>query len=92
MRHFENKRGDLKRKPLEHFQRKLSDLSASEGQIMPFSGLNTKAVCLRIAKAGKPETTGESLLQLAAKDMASSVLGEKVTKQFEWIPLSNDSA
>jgi hypothetical protein len=34
MRHFETKHGDLKHKPLEYFQRKLSDLSASKGQIM----------------------------------------------------------
>jgi hypothetical protein len=37
-------------------------------------------VSLRIAKAGKPHTTAESLLLPAAKDMASSVLGEKVAK------------
>jgi hypothetical protein len=37
-------------------------------------------VSLRTAKAGKPHTTGESLLLPAAKDMASSVLGEKVAK------------
>jgi hypothetical protein len=32
MRHFETKHGDLKHKPLEYFQRKLSDFSASKGQ------------------------------------------------------------
>jgi hypothetical protein len=96
--HFETKHGDLKHKPLEYFQRKMSDLSASKGQVMPFSGVNMKAVgamsykvSLRIAKAGKPHTTGESLLLPAAKDMASSVLGEKVAKQLESIPLSNDT-
>jgi hypothetical protein len=83
--------------PLEYFQRKLSDLSASEGQIMTFSGVNMKAVegsykvSLRIAKAGKPHTIGEPLLLPAGRDMASSVLGEKVAKQLEWIPLPNDS-
>jgi hypothetical protein len=44
MHHFETKHGDLKQKPLEYFQRKLSDLSASKGQIMSFSGVNMKAV------------------------------------------------
>jgi hypothetical protein len=48
-------------------------------------------VSLRIAKAGKPHTIGESLLLPAAKDVASSVLGEKVAKQLESIPLSNDT-
>jgi hypothetical protein len=89
--------GDLKHKPLEYFQRKLSDLSASKGQIMSLSGFNMKAVeasytvSLRISEAGKPHTTGESLLPPAAKDMASSVLGEKVAQQLESIPLSNDT-
>jgi hypothetical protein len=95
MRHFETKHGDLKHKLLEYFQRKLSDLSASKGQIMSSSGVNMKAVeasykvSLRIAKAGKPHTIGESLLLSAAKDSASSVLGEKVAKQLKSIPLSN---
>jgi hypothetical protein len=48
-------------------------------------------VSLRIAKAGIPHTIGESLLLPAAKDMASSVLGEEVAKQPELIPLSNDT-
>jgi hypothetical protein len=94
MRHFETKHEDLKHKPLEYFQRKLSDLSASKGQIMSFSGINMKVVevsykvSLRIAKAGKPHTIGESLLLPSVKDMASSVLGEKESKQPESIPLS----
>jgi hypothetical protein len=37
MHQFDTKHGDLKHKPLEYFQRKLSDLSASKGQIMSFS-------------------------------------------------------
>jgi hypothetical protein len=64
---------------------------------MSFSGVNMKAVeasykvSLRIAKAEKPHTIGESLLIQAAKEMASSVLGEKVAKQLESIPLSSDN-
>jgi hypothetical protein len=60
LRHFETKHEDLKHKPLEYFQRKLSDLSASEGHKISFSGVNMKAVkvsykvSIRIAKAGKP--------------------------------------
>jgi hypothetical protein len=90
LRHSETNHGDLKRKPLKYFQRNLCDLPVSKGQIMPFSGLNMKAVeasykvCLGIAKAGKPHTIGESLLLPAAKDIASSVLGEKAAKQLEF--------
>jgi hypothetical protein len=97
MRRLEIGHGDLKHKLLEYFQTKLSDLSASKGQIMSFSAVNMKAVVasykvrLRIAKVGKPHTIGESLLLPAAKDMATSVLGEKVAKQLESIPLSNDT-
>jgi hypothetical protein len=92
MHHFETKHWDL-----EYFQRKLSDLSASKGQIMSVSGVNKKAVeasykvSLRIAKAGKLHTIGEALLLPAAKDMASSVLREKVAKQLDSILLSNDT-
>jgi hypothetical protein len=87
-RHFETKHGDLKRKPLEYFQRKLSDLSASKGQITSFSGVNMKAVevsykvTLRIDKTGKSHTTGESLLPQAVKDMASKVK-EQLTAKFK---------
>jgi hypothetical protein len=97
MCHFETKHGDLKHKPLEYFQRKLSTLSASKVQVTSFSGVNMKAVdafykvSSRTAKAGKPHITGESLLLPAAKDMASSVLGEKVAKQLESIPLYEDT-
>jgi hypothetical protein len=48
-------------------------------------------VSLRIAKAKKSHKIGESLLLPAAKDMTSSVLGEKVAKQLESIQLSNDT-
>jgi hypothetical protein len=97
MCHSETKHGDLKHKPLEYFQRKLSNLSASKGQIMSFSGVNMKVVevsykvSLRIAEVGKAHIIGESLLLPAAKDIANSVLGEKAAKQLELIPLSNDT-
>jgi hypothetical protein len=86
-----------KHKPLEYFQRKLSDLSASRGHIMSFSEVKIKAVeasykvSLRRATAGKPHTIGQSLLLPAAKDVASSVLGEKVAEELESIPLSNET-
>jgi hypothetical protein len=64
---------------------------------MSFSAVNMKAVeafhkvSLRIAQAGIPHTTGELLLLEAAKEIANSLLGEKVAKQLESIPLSNDT-
>jgi hypothetical protein len=97
MRHFVTKHGDLNHKPLEYIQRKLSDLSASKGQIISVSEVNMKAVeafhkvGLRIAEAGNPRTVGHSLLLATAEDVASSVSGHKAAKQLEWILLSNDT-
>jgi hypothetical protein len=48
-------------------------------------------VTLKTDKAEKPYTIGQSLLLPAAKDIANSVLGEKVAKQLESVPLSNDT-
>ena len=48
-------------------------------------------VSLRIGRAGKPHTDGETYLLPAAKDMVSSVIGEKEAKQLDGIPLSNDT-
>jgi hypothetical protein len=64
---------------------------------MLFSGVNMKAVqapykvTLRIAEAGKHHSIRMFLLLSAAKDIASSVLGEKAAKQPELVPLSNDT-
>ena len=48
-------------------------------------------VSLRIAKAGKPHTIGESLILPSATDMVRIMLGDKAAKQLEMIPLSNDT-
>ena len=46
---------------------------------------------LWITKNGKPHTTGEPLLLLAAKDKVEAVLGTKVAKEIEKVSLSNNS-
>jgi hypothetical protein len=59
MRHFETKHRDLKHKPLEYFQRKLS---ASKGQlqVVSLSGVNMKAV--ETSYKGKVQLKQENLL------------------------------
>jgi hypothetical protein len=97
MRHFETKHGEIRHKPLEYFQTKLSNLLASKGQMMSLSGVDMKSVeasykvSLRRAKAGKPHTIGEPFLLPAANVMASSVLGQEAAKRLECFPLSNDT-
>lgn len=48
-------------------------------------------VRLRIAQNGKPHAIGESLILPVAKDIVSSVLGEKAAKEIETNPLSNST-
>ena len=46
-------------------------------------------VSLLIAKSGKQCTTAEELILPAAKAIASRMHGDKVSKSFDFIPLSN---
>lgn len=61
---------------------------------MSFSEVSIKDIkalykaCARIAQGRRPHATGKSLLrQAAAKDTDSPVLGAKVAKQLELIPI-----
>src|SRR5215469_3454649 len=48
-------------------------------------------ISLRIGRAGKPHTDGESYLLPAAKEMVSSVIGVKQANQLDVISLSNNT-
>ena len=48
-------------------------------------------VSLLVAEKGKPHTIGEELIKPAAKIMTLAVLGEKASKSFDLIPLSNNT-
>ncbi len=62
-----------------------------------FVKLNGKAtvasyrVALRIAKAGKAHTTGETLILPAAKDLSSVMLGETAASKIDSVPLSDNT-
>ena len=93
LRHLQTKHGNVKDKPLDYFQQKISDFASNKQQINQFIGINMKAteasykVSLRIAKAGKSHTIGESLILPAATDMVHSILGEKSIDTIESYPL-----
>ena len=61
------------------------------------TNVNEKSLCvsywisLRIAKAGKPHTVGETLVLLATKDTVTVFFGDKSEKEIESIPLSNNT-
>ncbi|XP_054276637.1 zinc finger BED domain-containing protein 5-like [Macrosteles quadrilineatus] len=97
MRHFNTKHHNLKGKPVAYFKNKESELKGSKNTMSSFSSLNTRAVeasykvSLRIAQEAKPHTIGESLILPAAKDMVSSILGEKEAKLLDVVSLSNNT-
>lgn len=97
MRHFNTKHANLKNKDIAYFKRKESELKSNKGSMKSFTGLNYRAVeasykvSLRIAREGKAHTIGESLILPAAKEIVSSILGEKEMKQLDSVSLSNST-
>ena len=77
---FDTKHGNLIQRPVEYFHRIPSDLSASKGQPISFSGVNMKdvqatlKVSLRLVKAGIPHVIGQCLLLPPIQDVTTSVL------------------
>jgi hypothetical protein len=98
-RHFETKHSDSACKPVEFFQRKLEELKDCSKvlQRTATGSGNSKAVeasyrvVFLIAMAGKPHTIREELILPAAKEMVSTMLGEKACKEMNAISLSNNT-
>jgi len=86
-RHLNTKHKDLSSKPKEFFERKCIDLKERQKQILAVSHINTCAlrasykVALRIAKAKKPYSIGETLVIGCIKDVCSEMLGETAAKK-----------
>ena len=80
LQHVKMKYGGIKHKSFEYFQRKLSDLPVSKGQILSILGIDMKAVeasykvSFRIAKAGKSPFSWRVLTATTAEDMTSLVV------------------
>ena len=96
-RHMETKHTTLVNKPLEFFERKRDELRSQKAVIRSFGTTNVKATeasyraALRIAKAGKPHTDGETYLLPAAREMCSVMLGEAAAAKLDTIPVSDNT-
>ena len=96
-RHFETKHKEHTNKSVEYFQRRRQELLSRQNVIEKIAtGCDKKNavsasydVSLLIAKSGKPHTIAEELILPAAKAIASRMHGDKVSKCFDLIPLSN---
>lgn len=97
IRHFNTKHSNLKGKPMAYFKNKENQLKGNKNTMSSFLSVNMRAVeasykvSLRIAQEAKPHTIGESLVLPAAKDIVSSILGDKEAKQLDVISLSNNT-
>ena len=84
-------------KPQEFFERKRDNLKSSKNEIFDLTHVSDCAlrasykVALRIAKAKKPFTVGETLVHGCISDVCQEMLGEAAAKKVSLVPLSNDT-
>ena len=96
-RHLHSKHKDYSSKPEEFFERKRSELKSAQKQMYSLTHVNTKVlrasyeVALRIAKAQKPYSVGETLVKGCIQDVCLEVLGEAAAAKVAKVPLSNDT-
>lgn len=96
-RHLETKHANVKSKPVEFFQRCVEKLNKEIKLVSNVGSATKKAletsyiVSLHIAKSGKPHSIGETLILPAAKDIVKTMFGEKLSKDIDLIPLSDDT-
>ena len=97
LRHAEAKHPELTSKPLDFFKRMLTNLKTGRSVLQRYTSVNEKSlyvsylISLRIARAGKPYTIGETLVLPAIKDTVKAFFGDKGVKEIESIPLSNNT-
>lgn len=96
-RHIEAKHPHMQDKPVEFYKTQLKELKISKKKVLPNNKVNEKAmhasyhISLRIAKAGKPHTIGESSVLPVIKDAVGVMFSDKSSKEVETIPLSNST-
>jgi len=96
-RHLKTNHPSFSDKPREFFERKQDELSKQKAvvkkaaTVMPNILRASYLVSLRIARAKKPHTIGETLILPCAVDMAETVLGAEAAKKLKTIPLSNNT-
>ena len=97
LRHVETKHPELKHKSLYFLKKLLANLKTGQRILHRFTNLNEKSlhvsylISLRIAKAGKPLTIGETSVFPAIKDTVKVFFGDKSEKGIESIPICNSS-
>ncbi|KAI2649397.1 Zinc finger BED domain-containing protein 5 [Labeo rohita] len=95
--HLETKHPKHMNKPLDFFQRKLSEYRQQESRMVKSTSVNKNAqmasfkVAYRIARCKKPHTIAEQLILPATLDMVSVMLDETSAAKLKTIPLSNDT-
>ena len=95
--HVETEHLQLKHKPHDFFKKMLANLKTGQRALQRYTNVNEKSlyvsylIGLRIAKAGKPHTIGETLVLLAIKDTVTVFFGDEGEKEIESIPISNDT-
>ena len=96
-RHLSSLHKDISTKPKEYFERKIADMKDQQKQIFGYTRINICAlrasykVALRIARAKKPFTIAETLVQDCLYDVCLEMLGESAAKTVAQVPLSNDT-
>ena len=87
LRDVETKHPELKHKPLDFFKKLLANLKTGQRVLQRYTNVNEKSlyvsylISLRIVKAGKPHTIGETLVLSAIKDTVKVFFGDKSKKK-----------
>lgn len=95
--HLETKHTSVKSKPVEFFQRCIEKMNKEMKVVSNVGSATKKALqtsyitSLHIAKSGSPHSIGETLILPVAKDIVKTMFSEKLSKDIDLIPLSNDT-
>ena len=95
-RHLHSNHKEISTKPKELSERKQGELKCAQKKIYGLTRINTTALCasykvaLRIAKAKKPYSNGEMLVNDCIQDICLQVLSEAAAAKVAKVPLSSD--
>ncbi|XP_042858681.1 zinc finger BED domain-containing protein 5-like [Penaeus japonicus] len=96
-RHLQTKHPSHADKPIEFFRRKEGELQDQKQVLTRQTTISTKAqmasyeVAYLIAQSKQPHTIGETLMKPGAVTMSRIMHGDKMARELETVPLSNDT-
>jgi hypothetical protein len=96
-RHLEKKYSEIKNKPEQYFRINLEEIHIQRKSFVNTTTVSSKAllafyqVSYRAAENKKPHKNAETVMFLAAIDMAQTVFGQKCAQQLRNKPLSNNT-